>query len=691
MRHEHEEPAREVDGLIMSGFVRYVEQAVGHDAACRVAATIGCSPEQIKMGAWFSAQEMIDLADAAALECGDADIGRRAGDATYLDFPSNGIGDVLVAAGTPEGALGMLIEFGTRTSMSRQIAIVESGPNVAVVEATYADVARAVPAFCSMAASLFGHVPSLFGFAGTAVEPLCQLRGDPVCRYIVRWQPIAQREGSPDVAASQARLEASLGQVETLRRMAAELAKADDIASALAKIAEQARKTVQAPRYLLQVTLDDGDAPHVQHYGFPVGVDVGPLATSLFAGGVIDGYDALVVDLTSTRRTYGALAALFPAGRTFFDRDRRVLEAYAGHASAALDALVALDTARRDRDTASALLELARAIADVRTSDETVQRLLDAMPPVLRCTAGSIVLAEKGGAAIAALIGGTPALVDVADLPADALAAMPADVTRVLVSPITVRDELLGVAIAGYTPEPLGLNQRDLTDRMTALADLAATALDSARLLERINHDAMHDRLTGLANRALIENRVAAALSRAERDGSWPSLLFIDLDRFKTINDTLGHRAGDELLRQVGGRLRSAMRPSDTLGRLGGDEFVVLLDGAAAGTIARKAAARLVSTMKAPFIIDGNEVLISCSIGVALAPPDGTTYEALLQRADVAMYDAKAQGRGSFAVYAPPRSGPCRARPDPESRPHRAIDKGKLAIIENGGSGRLSA
>ena len=258
---------------------------------------------------------------------------------------------------------------------------------------------------------------------------------------------------------------------------------------------------------------------------------------------------------------------------------------------------------------------------------------------------------------------------------------MPSSITQVALATITVRDEVLGVAVAGFSADATTVRCQDLVPRLSGLADHAATALDNARLLERIHHDALHDRLTGLPNRALIEDRVAAALARAERDDGWPSVLFVDLDRFKNVNDTLGHRAGDALIRQVALRIRSAIRHSDTLGRLGGDEFIVLLEGGQPAGDAQRTAERLGAALQAPFTIEGHELFISCSIGIAQGPEDGTTYELLLQHADVAMYDAKDGGRGTFATYAPPRSGPRRDRLELESRLHRAVEHDEMAVL----------
>ena len=162
---------------------------------------------------------------------------------------------------------------------------------------------------------------------------------------------------------------------------------------------------------------------------------------------------------------------------------------------------------------------------------------------------------------------------------------------------------------------------------------------------QRLLHLAHHDALTGLPNRLQFENDLARSLQRAWRQGQQIALLFIDLDCFKLVNDTLGHAAGDELLRVVAARLRSAVRAEDAVARLGGDEFTVVLeevDGAAGAALA---AGKLLQAIVAPTVLQGRAVSISASIGIALFPAHGADADALLRAADAAMYRAKRQGR----------------------------------------------
>ena len=167
---------------------------------------------------------------------------------------------------------------------------------------------------------------------------------------------------------------------------------------------------------------------------------------------------------------------------------------------------------------------------------------------------------------------------------------------------------------------------------------------------EQLRHQAFHDALTGLANRALFTNRVEHALVlRSQLARAEVAVLFLDLDDFKGVNDTLGHAAGDTLLRGVGVRLRDSLSPHYTVARLGGDEFAVLIEEVAGPASAVDAAERIVATLQKPFEIEGREVFVSASVGIAL----GTVADDLLRAADVAMYRAKASGKAQYAIYMP--------------------------------------
>jgi len=168
----------------------------------------------------------------------------------------------------------------------------------------------------------------------------------------------------------------------------------------------------------------------------------------------------------------------------------------------------------------------------------------------------------------------------------------------------------------------------------------------------QLQHQAFHDSLTGLANRALFRDRVAHALARQARSHGAVSVLFSDLDDFKTVNDSLGHDAGDQLLVAVAERLRAVMRPEDTTARFGGDEFAILLEETdEAGT--RRAGERILESLRSPFEFHGRQVVMRASIGAAVTSDSGTEPDDLLRQADLAMYTAKTSGKGRFAFYEP--------------------------------------
>ncbi len=170
-------------------------------------------------------------------------------------------------------------------------------------------------------------------------------------------------------------------------------------------------------------------------------------------------------------------------------------------------------------------------------------------------------------------------------------------------------------------------------------------------LLEEVRHQALHDPVTDLANSRLFEDRVTQSLSISRRSGSNLALLFVDLDRFKFVNDNHGHKVGDELLRAVAKRLLVSVRDEDTVARIGGDEFGILLQQVAHTRDAELVAGEIVAALGKPFAVRDLTLCIGASVGVTLFPDRGDTYDSVISRADSAMYQAKADGRGRFQTY----------------------------------------
>jgi diguanylate cyclase (GGDEF)-like protein len=208
---------------------------------------------------------------------------------------------------------------------------------------------------------------------------------------------------------------------------------------------------------------------------------------------------------------------------------------------------------------------------------------------------------------------------------------------------------------------------------------LRASLSERDALAAQLEHQAFHDSLTDLANRALFNDRVRHALARARRDGASLAVLFADLDDFKVVNDSLGHGAGDRLLREVAARLRSCVREPDTVGRLGGDEFAILAEDADLAT-ARALAERILTTLSAPFPLVGGQVTIRASVGIAVDEQLGLDEAQLLRNADIAMYAAKSRGKGTYEVFQSSMLRSVRDRHDLTAALEGAIERHELVV-----------
>ena len=218
-------------------------------------------------------------------------------------------------------------------------------------------------------------------------------------------------------------------------------------------------------------------------------------------------------------------------------------------------------------------------------------------------------------------------------------------------------------------PEVRGIivNTRDVTDRKA--------------IQQRIQHLAYHDALTELPNRSLMQERISQAISRAERSTKRFAVMFIDIDNFKNINDTLGHDAGDELLRQVAKRLMDSVRKHDTIARQGGDEFIALLDQLQGHQGATRVAQKILDALRAAFSVGGADQHVSGSIGIALYPDDGQDASALLKNADTAMFHSKGLGKNTFQFFTPQMNIAVKRRAAMESNLRAAVKNGDFSLV----------
>jgi diguanylate cyclase (GGDEF)-like protein/PAS domain S-box-containing protein len=228
---------------------------------------------------------------------------------------------------------------------------------------------------------------------------------------------------------------------------------------------------------------------------------------------------------------------------------------------------------------------------------------------------------------------------------------------------VVVETGIKGLQDPGGSPRLIAI-VRDVTERR--------------RAEERLAHMARYDHLTGLGNRALFGEHLEAALARSYRNARSVALVFLDLDGFKAINDTLGHVSGDLLLKTVAGRLRDCVRETDTIARMGGDEFGIILEGISEGPAAALVAEKLLAALSEPIDLDGQRVFVTCSIGIAVSPPSADAD--LVRDADAAMYRAKQQGRNNYQFYTPEMDAQASRRIALEGKMRTALEREEFEL-----------
>ncbi len=485
-----------------------------------------------------------------------------------------------------------------------------------------------------------------------------------------------------------------------------------DVDHVVSELADRADQVLGADRYLLMVRAGSGLPLDIHSRGLAP-EEVRVLAADLWGGSPDDEVDTrLVVDIASPLRRYGRIAEFLAPGEADPETEDRILHLFARFAANVLDVCTVLSDARRSDSTARTLLSFSEQLSGLTNLAQALQILADTVPAVTGCDQSTVYLwdrdrsrlvlgaytagqtppdadlgpfaplwssasateihvgprrdgtehdpgtlqVEVDNPLIQRLISGHEVLVlDAATIDDPQLRTLmeTSDVPASVVAPLFAAGEFLGVIAANYAKDAQrsAIHDPDLHERLCGLADQAATAIQNLELLEKVSHMAWHDSLTGLPNRRLFEDRVEQELVRSRRVGEPVCMFFVDLDNFKTVNDTFGHATGDMLIQQVGQRLVETVRSQDTVARVGGDEFAILLPGLVDQLSINQLAERTLDAMHTPFEIYGDPVSTSASIGIAIAPEHGDSYDDLLNRADEAMYRAKDLGRDAFEMF----------------------------------------
>jgi diguanylate cyclase (GGDEF)-like protein len=620
---------------------------------------------------WSSYAQMRRLLEEGARAVGGAPALRHVGTAPLVTMPD--FTSVLQSLGSPASLFGELSELARHFSPILSMSTREVSSTEWICELRFEEGFEPFTEYCDFTCGMLGVVPHVFGLGfGEAREEACMTQGAPACSFRIRWD---DRDLQRIAEHYQLRTEVLEARLEGLQAVVADLVSGDELEVVLQRIVASAARAVSAPAYVLALEALPAAAKRVYAHGL-ADANAAPIADVLLNANGDDEATRITVDVASPRRGYGRLAAIHRRGGRFLPQEKSILQAYARLAAAALDSATALEESRRQEMTARSLLALSISLSELMTVDEVAARCVRAVPAVVDCDRAAVFLVDEvtGNARVVAHMGYPPeaesrlrAVSTPVRNPADdavASAGLPQSSATVrdlasavgsvgaIVVPIVSNAERIGWLSASVTEDADRLeNDPEALERLRGLAALAGTAVRNAGLVEQIRHQALHDALTGLPNRALVLDRVEQMVSRARRRFGVPSVLFIDLDGFKEINDTLGHTAGDQLLRAVAARLEAVLRHSETIGRLGGDEFVVLTEGDTNGPAPELVAERLLDVLREPFEIAGLSVKVTASIGIAVG--DRSAPGELLRDADIALYRAKASGKNRHVVFAP--------------------------------------
>lgn len=695
-----------ISGIFLKTLLDYLERAGGPDLVASVVDRAECAEpvELLRARRWGGISQLLSVISAARQLTGDPDLGRRAGEEMFRRSTSDSATrSFFIAQGNPAAALKRVVENSVKLGAGRSYRIVSSDDTACKIEGRYDETTTGHPFFCGLSLGYWPLLASLFGAVGTATHPTCQCRGDEVCTFVVRWDRGAA-VSAEEAEAAGADLSRRLRSFEEMQLVSEQLARAADLEALAERILDGVEVIAPAPQLLVTLRPDDRRRPIVASRRMSAAA-AEAAAAELLSGNASSGPAVLA---TAPLGPFGVLAAIAPDANRSSEVSSRLLEAFARHAVGRIEAVMARQAAEESRQTADDLLRLARALAEATTEHQVSDLLARGIPSLVGADHGCVLRWHSASKEMkpVAYVGppGRAPFPDFTFALVPRLPALTADPTPLvlnrsncdpyvaaamdswneqvnIVVPVMEDGELFGLVSAGFASELL-LDREAALARLQGAADLAVTAYAKARLLDEVRHQATHDDLTGLPNRALLETRVRHSLTEAERTHQGMALLFLDLDRFKNINDSMGHDFGDSLIQKAARRINRCLSSDDFLARMGGDEFIVVLDHVTSAVEVEAVADRILAQLRMPLEIEGHSLYVSASIGVAVYPEDGEEYGQLLQAADSSMYAAKRAGRGTVRRRAhAPDAADVQRRLTLETELHRALERDELSVL----------
>ncbi len=705
---------RHFSGIITRMVVTHLADVHGPEALHLVlerAGEVGREDELRDDSTWLSYWRLRTLLEAVT-EVVSIDELRQAAAAGQVHEESRAdMTQMLQDFGSPDNLLRQALLYDTAFGVSTILKIEgeELAPGDWVLRNRFVEGFEPFREFCAFMGGTHRLFPTLFGLpAGEVTEERCACDGAASCEFHLHWETVADASHQKSYFESRSRLlEVRL---ERLQRTVVELVSAPDPIEGLRRVLVATAQSVHVPAYVLGIDPAVPLTPRLHAAGLETS-EAEALAATLPLHVGIGTPGMVVVEVASTRAGYGYLALVEPAARHFLPQELELVESYAGLVAAALDSATALEEARRQATTAGTLLDLSSSLTELASTEEMALNLARAVPSVIDCDRTIVLVHDPviGEGRVAATHGFpdqvTHHLASIS-LPTSVVEAFAGGVSffaedeisrfqatygialggapvAAASAPMVANGEMIGALVVLATERRERLRENvALGEALRGLAGQAAVAIRNARLVDEVRHQALHDGLTGLPNRTLVLDRLSQALARASREGTPVAALFIDLDGFKEINDTLGHAAGDRLLVALADRLQVTLRHSDTIGRLGGDEFVVVAEGASLDAGPEAIAERILEVVRPPFELEGFEdtcLTVTTSVGVAVGLRESAGE--LLRDADIALYHAKERGKNRYALYRPEMAQRMRDRMALESDIREAVERHQFFLL----------